>query len=162
SVLRQEFNCDGELREESKTFGIKIPPGSLENKRFTFSREGNQHEGRIPGDVVFILAYEPHPVFQRIKEVDIEQVMWISEEESMVGLSREIETLDNELHLVKIEGFIRENEMIRIEGKGLPVEQNNDLKRGDMIVRFKILQDSTTTKVDLPLTLEEMLYGSIQ
>ena len=115
---------------------VRIPPGVDNGSRLKV--EGKGHEsplGGPPGDLYIITKIEPHPVFERKGDnlyVDVN----ITYPEAVLGGEIEVPTLDGEKVKVKIPEGTKENDTVRVEGKGMPRLKGEG--RGDLIVRFHI------------------------
>lgn len=44
---------------------ISVKPGWKSGTKVTFQKEGDQSNGKIPSDIVFIIRDKPHPLFRR-------------------------------------------------------------------------------------------------
>ena len=105
-------------------------------EKITFAREGQQQPDVIPGDVIFVLKQKHHKTYNRVGN-DLYREMKITLQESILGFSKKIKTLD------KREIYVRSNpnELIKpfswmiIEGEGMPIKDDpND--RGDLHIKF--------------------------
>ena len=120
-------------REEVK---VKIPPGVDNGTKLKV--EGKGHEGLFggpPGDLYIITKVEPHPIFERRGDnlyVDVN----ITYPEAVLGGEVEVPTIEGEKIKVKIPEGTKENDTVRVEGKGMPRLRGSG--RGDLIVRFHI------------------------
>ncbi len=129
--------CGGEgyvyKQEEVK---VRIPPGVDTGTKLKV--EGKGHAGKFggpPGDLYIITKIEPHPVFERRGDnlyVDVN----ITYPEAVLGGEVEVPTLEGETVKVKIPEGTKENDTVRVEGKGMPRLRGGG--RGDLIVRFHI------------------------
>jgi len=115
---------------------VKIPPGVDNGTKLKV--EGKGHAGKFggpPGDLYIITKIEPHPVFERRGDnlyVDVN----ITYPEAVLGGEVEVPTLEGETVKVKIPEGTKENDTVRVEGKGMPRLRGGG--RGDLIVRFHI------------------------
>jgi DnaJ homolog subfamily B member 4 len=55
----------GQVRQESEIMTIDMKPGWKKGTKITFQEKGDEHQGRIPADVVFVIDEKPHPTFTR-------------------------------------------------------------------------------------------------
>jgi len=115
---------------------VRIPPGVDNGTKLKV--EGKGHEGRFggePGDLYIITKVEPHPIFERRGDnlyVDVN----ITYPEAVLGGEVEVPTLDGDRVKVKIPEGTKENDTVRIEGKGIPRLRGGG--KGDLVVRFHI------------------------
>ncbi|VDN28996.1 unnamed protein product [Cylicostephanus goldi] len=55
-ITRKVLNADGHsTRVEDKVLTINIKPGWKSGTKITFPKEGDQHPGRVPADIVFVI-----------------------------------------------------------------------------------------------------------
>jgi len=115
---------------------VRIPPGVDNGTKLKV--EGKGHEGRFggePGDLYIITKVEPHPIFERRGDnlyVDVN----ITYPEAVLGGEVEVPTLDGDRVKVKIPEGTKENDTVRVEGKGMPRLRGGG--KGDLVVRFHI------------------------
>ena len=65
-ITRKVVADDGQsMRTDEKILAIDVKPGWKAGTRITFPREGDQHPGCIPADVIFVIRDKPHPSFTR-------------------------------------------------------------------------------------------------
>ncbi len=129
--------CGGEgfvLKQEEVK--VRIPPGVDNGTKLKV--EGKGHEGRFggpPGDLYIITKVEPHPIFERRGDnlyVDVN----ITYPEAVLGGEIEVPTIEGETIKVKVPQGTKENDTVRVEGKGMPKLRGGG--RGDLVVRFHI------------------------
>ena len=54
--FRKVLNADGvSTRVEDKVLSINVKPGWKSGTKITFPKEGDQHPGRTPADIVFVI-----------------------------------------------------------------------------------------------------------
>lgn len=59
------LNADGQsTRVEDKVLTLNIRAGWKSGTKITFPKEGDQHAGRVPADIVFVIKDKPHPKFK--------------------------------------------------------------------------------------------------
>lgn len=150
-VLREPCSkCGGKgtvsVREEIK---VRIPPGVDNGSKVLV--EGKGHAGMYggpPGDLYILIKVRPHRVFERRGDhlyVDVN----LKFSEAVLGTELEIPTLSGERVRVKVPAGVREGEVIRVEGHGMPRLRGSG--RGDLMVRVHI---------DVPkLSLLDRLWG---
>uniref|UniRef100_T1GE02 Chaperone DnaJ C-terminal domain-containing protein n=1 Tax=Megaselia scalaris TaxID=36166 RepID=T1GE02_MEGSC len=153
-VLRQEFSNDEESKTEcrEKVINIKIPPGTLPNTSFRYKEEGDRHPTKIPGDVVFITADKPHPIYTRdgphlnmTKKIDLAK--------ALCGFKFFVETIDQKKLLIAISDVIYPGYVKEMLGEGLPIVHEPSL-RGSFNIFFH------TVRQPLTLTIEGNRYAA--
>ena len=137
-ISRKVMNPDGVTsRREDKVLTINVKPGWKAGTRITFQREGDQGQGKIPADIVFIIRDKPHPLFKR-EGSDIRYVCKISLREALSGTVVEIPVLQGEgIPLDLTREIVKPKTTKRLQGRGLP-HPKEPSRRGDLIVTFDI------------------------
>lgn len=126
------------LQEKEVTLSINVLPGTEGGTTYYFSEAGNCVTGKTPHDIVFVANDAPHRFFKR-HGVDLEYTAEIVSAQTAPGSSLEIPTLGDEKPLVMvINQLITSETVIKLQGYGLPYQQNNN-KKGNLIVKFKIV-----------------------
>lgn len=136
-ITRKVLNPDGQsTRVEDKVLTINIKPGWKSGTKITFPKEGDQHPGRVPADIVFVIKDKPHPKFKR-EAADIRYVHRLPLRDALCGLTVNVPTLDGTTIPLKITEVIKPNMTKRIAGQGLPNPKLSG-RRGDLIVEFDV------------------------
>jgi len=137
-ISRKVMNPDNVTsRREDKVLTINVKPGWKSGTRITFQREGDQGQGKIPADIVFIIRDKPHPLFKR-EGSDIRYVCRISLREALCGTVVEIPVLQGEgVPLDLTREIVKPKTTKRLQGRGLPHPKETS-RRGDLIVTFDI------------------------
>lgn len=135
-VLRQEFVNDEESKTEcmEKVINIKIPPGTLPNTSFRFKEEGDRCPTTIPGDLVFVTADKPHPIFTR-NGPHLYTRKTISLTQALCGFKFFLETIDQKKLLISMSDIIYPGYEKEMLGEGLPVV-HEPMKRGNLNIQF--------------------------
>jgi DnaJ-class molecular chaperone len=131
--------CKGKrLVVQSATVEVKIPPGVADRYTLRINNEGGEGKnGGPPGDLLLQVCVQAHPRFKRAKD-DIYAEIPISPELAEHGGSLEIETLDS-VQTIQVEDGTLTGEELRLTGLGAAILWGK--KRGDFIVKFKIMED---------------------
>jgi DnaJ family protein A protein 2 len=123
---------------ETKPLEIYIPRGSMQGERIVLEGEADQHPDQKPGDLVFILSEEQHPIFNRIG-ADLSADMEITLAEALGGFSRVVLThLDGRgIQITHPRGkILRPGQVLKVEGEGMPMKRGED--KGDLYLIVKI------------------------
>ena len=116
--------------------------------------EADQQPGQEPGDIIFTIQEQEHPIFKRIG-ADLSASLHITLAEALCGFSRVvITTLDGRgLHLDHRKpkgGVLRPGQTIRIDNEGMPIKRTEH--RGDLYLTVEVefpkddaLQDTKVT-----------------
>jgi len=134
-IAEQCGNCKGRQTQESESaLEVVIAPGMREGDRITFPgkcSESPQFES--PGDVILLLRAANTDSDVWVRNGDTLTVsVTLSLAESLLGWERQLEghPSGRSLHIVWKEGVLREGEVLRIEGWGMPCSGSEAL--GDM------------------------------
>lgn len=145
-ISRKVLNPDGvSSRREDKVLTINVKPGWKAGTKITFQREGDQGQGKIPADIVFIIRDKPHPLFKR-DESNIKYTCPVKLRDALCGTVVEVPTLTGEkVPLDLTREIIKPHTTRRLQGRGLPYPKEPN-RRGDLIVNFDIkFPDSLST-----------------
>ncbi|KAK6737874.1 hypothetical protein RB195_020152 [Necator americanus] len=135
-ITRKVLNADGHsTRVEDKVLTINIKPGWKSGTKITFPKEGDQHPGRVPADIVFVIKDKPHKVFKR-EACDIRYIHRISLRDALCGCTVEVPTLIGPSTTLRLDS-VKPNTVRRITGKGLPNPKAPG-HYGDLIVQFEV------------------------
>jgi DnaJ family protein A protein 2 len=126
---------DGKINQEN-IFEINIPKGVEQNKQYKFEGWGEQTiaDNEIPGDLIVIINIKPHEIFKR-NNLNLIYETSLTLIESIIGKDIQIKVFNEILNInTKIFGIINPSKQYILYEKGL----NNDEKRGDLYIIFKI------------------------
>lgn len=125
--------------------------------------EADQVPGQEPGDIVFQLEQEEHPVFTRAG-ADLKATIDVTLAESLTGFSRVvIKHLDGrgiELQHPKTPGqILSPGQVLKVPGEGMPIKRSDS--RGDLylIVNIKFPDEKWKPSAAVLERLKEMLPG---
>jgi len=137
AIRRRILDKNKKEKEDFHTIKVNVTPGATSTIRF--SRQGNQQLNRIPGDVLCNITAIPHEKFKRaMNGFDLECTVTITE--SQAEKSRIAIPLLGEPPKFFIFENINSILSWRIPNKGLPI-LNKSAVRGDLVVKFEIIQD---------------------
>ncbi|GMS83614.1 hypothetical protein PENTCL1PPCAC_5789, partial [Pristionchus entomophagus] len=156
-ITRKVLSADGQsTRVEDKVLTINVKPGWKSGTKITFPKEGDQHPGRVPADIVFVIKDKPHPKFKR-EGIDIRFVHKISLKEALCGVSLQVPTLEGPTIPYTVNEVIRPSTARRITGQGLP-NPKAPTTRGDLIIEFDVKFPSALTDAQKQ-QLQQILPG---
>lgn len=126
--------CDGRgvhRREEEIT--LTIPAGINDGEMIRLSGKGEAVSGGVPGDLYVKVHVESHETFTKeghnlLMHLDVKLT------DALLGAEYSVETLDGTVS-VKIPQGISHGEMLRVKGKGVPMEGD---RRGDLLIKVRI------------------------
>lgn len=131
--------CRGKkVCKETKKLEVHVDKGMKHGQRITFSREGDQLPGIIPGDVVIVLQQKDHEEFER-RDADLFTSVHIGITEALCGFSHPITHLDKRVLLIKSPpGSVISNGDYKIlRGEGMP-HYKQPFEKGNLIIKFVV------------------------
>jgi len=129
--------CHGhkvEIGEDVLT--IDIERGMRQGQKIKFSGMGDEMPDMQPGDISFVIVEAPHPVFERDGD-DLNAKFSISLVEALTGFSKELEHLDGRKVLIERKGVTIPDQVIQIEGEGMPLPEYGS-EKGDLFVKIHV------------------------
>ena len=144
-------SCAGQgvlKREEEIT--VRIPPGINDGEMIRISGVGEAVARGLAGDLYVKIHVKAHPVFRK-EGNNLVMNLGIKLSTAVLGGNYTIRTLDGDIQ-VKIPEGISHGEVLRVKGKGVPIEKN---KRGDLLIRVQIELPSKLSK-SARKTIEEL------
>ncbi|XP_075240304.1 dnaJ homolog subfamily A member 2-like isoform X2 [Convolutriloba macropyga] len=134
--------CSGQkVVKETKILEVPIKKGSRHEQKIVLREEGDQQPGMEPGDVVIILAEQPHEKFSRRGD-HLVYNMKITISEALCGFDHVIKHLDGRsVVLSRPPGKVMEpNGLYMIAGEGMPKYGMSDPDaKGDLYVTCDIV-----------------------
>ena len=130
----------GVLRRQEE-IAVRIPAGIEDGEVIRLTSSGEAISGGIPGDLYVKVHVKKHPLFRK-EGNNLGMDLSIKLSSALLGDEYSVETLDGSISL-KIPSGIHHGEMLRVRGKGVPIEKN---RRGDLVI---------TIKIDLPEKLSK-------
>jgi len=132
--------CNGKkVNRERKILEVHVDKGMEDGQKITFSEEGDQEPGLEPGDIIIILEEKPHQIFKR-NGMDLVMKMDVSLTESLCGLKRTIQTLDDRTLVIQtIPGeVLKTGDFKAVMGEGMP-QYRNPFEKGRLIFTFNVV-----------------------
>ena len=124
-------SCGGKgikLKEEFLEFDI--PAGIMGGEQLVIKQKGNAIKGGINGELIINVIELPHETFVR-KNLDLHQRLTLSYKELVLGVNKEINTIDGKIRM-KVKEGTEVGHILRVPQKGL-VRQGN---RGDLMLEI--------------------------
>jgi len=150
--------CNGKkIISERKVLEVFIDKGMKDNQKITFTGEGDQFPGIIPGDIIIVLEEMPHPRFKRRGD-DLLYEAKIDLLTALAGGQFTIPHLDDKVLVVNIlpGEVIKPGEMKAILGEGMPTYRHQDF--GNLYLKFEIeFPDPNWTTTENITQLENIL-----
>jgi len=141
-VQRQVMNDDGHTNMvREKILTIHVASGWKRGTRVTFAKEGDQEPNSIPADIVFVIAYKPHPLYVR-EGNDLIHTAKISLSDALTGCEITLLTLDGRVLNIPINDIVSPVYEKRVKGEGFPITKTPG-EKGDLIIRFNTIFPSS-------------------
>lgn len=122
----------GTLRKEEEIH-ISVPAGIDNGEMIRMPGKGEAIKGGVAGDLYVKIHVKPHSTFRR-EGANLVMHLPVKLTDSLLGTSVTIETLEGKTLEVKIPPMKRAEELLRVAGKGIPL----DGARGDLIIRLEV------------------------
>jgi molecular chaperone DnaJ len=123
---------NGVLRKEEE-IALSIPPGVESGEMIRMPQKGEAIKGGTAGDLYVKVHVKPHRIFRKDGSNLIMQLP-IKLTDALLGTSVSIEMLDGKTIEVKVPPMKRPEEVLRVRGKGVPLEQN---AYGDLLIHIE-------------------------
>ncbi|HVS79845.1 MAG TPA: molecular chaperone DnaJ [Candidatus Paceibacterota bacterium] len=112
---------------------IVIPAGIDNGEMIRLSGQGEAVPGGVSGDLYVKIHIRRDPTFVKDGN-DIRMDLKVKLSDALLGGEYSVATLDGDIK-VKIPAGVAHGEVLRVKGKGVPIEKN---KRGDLLIRVGI------------------------
>ncbi|KAF2835428.1 DnaJ-domain-containing protein [Patellaria atrata CBS 101060] len=133
--------CKGQrVVETRKVLEVYIPPGSREGDKVVLSGEADQLPDQEPGDIVFTLKEDDHPVFKRVG-ADLMAPLNVTLAEALTGFNRVVlKHLDGrgiQLNVHHSKGkVLRPGQVLKVKGEGMPIKRSDT--KGDLYLIVEV------------------------
>lgn len=128
----KQCHGNGTLRKQEE-ITVKIPSGIENGEMVRLSGAGEAVAGGVSGDLYIKIHVKKHPLFRK-EGANLVTELNIKLSSAMLGDEYTIETLDGPIK-VKVPEGVSLGEVLRIKGKGVPVDKN---RRGDILIKLNI------------------------
>lgn len=126
--------CKGHgTRRKEEEIHINIPAGIDNGEMIRMPQKGEAVKAGLAGDLYVKIHVKPHPLFRR-EGSNLMMTLPVKLTDALVGTTVSIETLEGKTLEVKVPAMKRAEELLRIAGKGVPLEGG----RGDLIIRLEV------------------------
>lgn len=139
----------GVMRLEEE-ISIIIPAGIRDGEMIRMTGMGEAISKGTAGDLYIKINVAPHPVFKR-EGHDLVMKLDLKLSDALLGMEYGVDTLDGKIN-VKIPEGVSINEVLRVRGKGVPI---NKSKRGDLLIKLNIKLPSKISRKSREL-IEEL------
>src|SRR3989344_5756042 len=126
--------CKGHgTKRQQEEIKINIPAGIDNGEMIRMTQQGEAIKIGIAGDLYVKVHVKPHASFRR-ENANLIMNLPVKLTDSLLGTTVSIETLEGKTLEVKIPPMKRAEELLRVAGKGIPL----DHARGDLIIRLEV------------------------
>lgn len=128
------MECKGHgVRRMQEEIKINIPAGVDNGEMIRMPQKGEAIKSGIAGDLYVKIHVKPHTVFRR-EGSNLIMNLPVKLTDALLGTTVSIESLEGKTLEVKIPPMKRAEELLRVAGKGIPLEGG----RGDLIIRLEV------------------------
>jgi DnaJ family protein B protein 4 len=125
----------GGSRAEAEQLTIDVKPGWKAGTKITFQEKGDEHPGRTPADIVFVIKERPHAAFTRDGN-DLVCVDRVPLRDALCGHTVELTALDGRPLRVAVPEVAAPGGEKRVTGEGMPLTRGG---KGDLRIKFEVL-----------------------
>src|SRR3989344_4503331 len=126
--------CKGHgVHRRQEEIKIHIPAGIDNGEMIRLSGQGEAINAGTAGDLYLKVHVKSHATFRR-EGANLIMTLPVKLTDALLGTTVSIETLEGKTLEVKIPPMKRAEELLRVAGKGIPVEGS----RGDLIIRLEV------------------------
>ena len=126
--------CKGHgTRRREEEIKINISAGIDNGEMIRMQAQGEAIKAGIAGDLYVKIHVKPHPTFRR-EGANLLMDLPVKLTDALLGTAVSVETLEGKTLEVKIPVMKRAEELLRVRGRGIPV----DGARGDLIIRLEV------------------------
>ncbi|MBX4210627.1 molecular chaperone DnaJ [Candidatus Parcubacteria bacterium] len=127
-------NCKGlGVIKKEQEITVKIPPAIDDGEMIRLSGAGEAVPGGAAGDLYIKIHVKRHPLYRK-EGYNLLTNLKVKLTDALLGSEYALQTFDGEVK-VKIPELVHFGEILRIKGKGVPIEKN---KRGDLLIKIEI------------------------
>ncbi|MBU6321270.1 MAG: J domain-containing protein [Patescibacteria group bacterium] len=130
------LECKGHgVRRREVEIGITVPAGIEDGEMIRLPGQGEAVKAGQAGDLYVKVHVAPHKVFHR-EGANLVMTLPVKLTDALLGASVSIETLEGKTLEVKVPAMKRAEELLRVRGRGVPVDSSGST-RGDLIIRLE-------------------------
>ena len=147
NIGRDKLKSNGQYRRDQKLFEVVVKPGWKDNTKIRFTGEANECDGKLPGDIIFVIKTKPHLLFKRENDnLIFHQMINLSEALSGNRQSFDIPLINGGTRSITINNEIISPDSEKVlRGQGLPISKLNNGTRGDLKVKFNVVFPTVVT-----------------
>ncbi len=143
--------CKGHgVLHKQEEISILVPAGIDDGEMIRMAGFGEAVAGGGAGDLYVKLHVKRHPTFKK-EGTNLTTDLNVKLTDALLGADYKLQTLDGEISL-KIPAGVTFGEILRVKGKGVPIEKN---RRGDLLIRLHIQLPSKLSR-EAQKTIEDL------
>ncbi len=127
-----ECRGSGVVKKEQE-ISVKIPEGIEDGEMIRLTAAGEAIPSGVPGDLYIKIHVKSDPVFKKDGS-NLVMNLNVKLSDALLGTEYTIKTLDGDIK-VKVPEGVSFGEILRVKGKGIPIEKN---RRGDLLIKINI------------------------
>ncbi|CAN6704680.1 unnamed protein product [Malus baccata var. baccata] len=128
---------------DAKILAIKIRPGWKKGTKITFPEKGNQEQGVIPADLIFIVDEKPHTLYKKdSNNLVVNQEITLLE--AFTSKTLDLTTLDGRNLTISLTDIIKPGVEMVVPNEGMPISKELG-KKGNLRIKFDVKYPSRLT-----------------
>lgn len=122
------------VHKKQEEITIAVPPGISAGEMIRLSGAGEAVAGGVPGDLYIKVHVEKDPVFRK-EGANLYMDLPVKLSDALLGKTYSVSLLEEKTINVKVPAGVSPNELLRVRGKGVPMEHGG---RGDLYIKAVI------------------------
>lgn len=129
--------CRGSgISRKEEEITVSVPPGIENGQVIRMAGMGEAVSGGASGDLYIKVHVAPHPLFRK-EGYNLVTDLSIKITDALLGAEYTLDTLDGKT-TITIPQLRSADEILRLKGKGIPMETGKNARRGDILIRLKV------------------------
>ncbi|ONK59431.1 uncharacterized protein A4U43_C08F6360 [Asparagus officinalis] len=142
-ISRNVLKSSGRLVPESEILTVDVKPGWKKGTKITFPDKGNEQQGQLPADLIFVIDEKPHGLYKRDgNDLIIEQKISLSE--ALAGTTLNFKTLDGRNLPITVSDVVSPGYELVIANEGMPIVKE-PRRKGNLKIKFDVKFPSRLT-----------------
>lgn len=130
--------CSGHgVKRREEEIQVNVPAGIDNGEMIRLPEQGEAMKGGTAGDLYVKIHVKPHPQFRR-DGFNLLMQLPVKLSDALLGTTVTVESLEGKSLEVKIPPMRRAEELLRVAGKGIPMDGSARAARGDLIIRLEV------------------------
>lgn len=127
----------GKTMHVQEILEVAVKPGWKEGTKVTFQGRGDEHPGRSPDDIVFVIKEQRHPRFER-RGNDLVTTVQLPLATALTGGQVQIDGIDGRKLALNLTEVVAPGTVKVMKGEGMPVSKSPG-SRGDLQVKLDVV-----------------------